>query len=282
MGDRGIIYDAVIIGARPGGRTAHARHIENYLGLKSVSGIDLINAGIAQAESFNVKIIKDVVREVKKNEYFSVSADNGKFLSRFVIASSGVRENYPKCGNIQKFIGAGFFTCVDCDGYKATGKKLVVMSDSIKGADLALAVKEMFTPDIKLIINSPVPPEYAEELRDEGIEIIYGNPVNLLGDGALEAVELESGARIPCEAVMSAYGYRLNDGFLSGLDLKKDGRGFKYLVNAAYESYLSGLYIVGPLNLWVFNMESKGSLSNSRMSFWNLLLSLTLSFILLL
>ena len=47
---------------------------------------------------------------------------------------------------------------------------------------------------------------------------------------------------------MSNFGFRLNNGFLSELDLKRDGAGFKYVVSPHYESSLRGLYIVGPLN----------------------------------
>jgi thioredoxin reductase len=47
---------------------------------------------------------------------------------------------------------------------------------------------------------------------------------------------------------MSNLGYRLNDELLSELPLKKDSNGFKYVTGAEYESSLTGLYIVGPLN----------------------------------
>jgi thioredoxin reductase len=40
----------------------------------------------------------------------------------------------------------------------------------------------------------------------------------------------------------------LSSDFLDELSLKKDSRGFKYIVNHNFESSLDGLYIVGPLN----------------------------------
>jgi thioredoxin reductase len=48
---------------------------------------------------------------------------------------------------------------------------------------------------------------------------------------------------------MSNFGYKLNDKFLKELNLKRDAKGFKYVVNSVYESSLNGLYIVGPLNI---------------------------------
>jgi thioredoxin reductase (NADPH) len=61
-------------------------------------------------------------------------------------------------------------------------------------------------------------------------------------------VELKNGMRVPCDAVMSNFGYKLNNKFLKELNLKRDAKGFKYVVNNTYESSVNGLYIVGPLN----------------------------------
>src|SRR5512141_2457616 len=46
----------VILLDRGGGRTWHARHIENFLTQKSISGSDIIRLGIDQARSFNVTV----------------------------------------------------------------------------------------------------------------------------------------------------------------------------------------------------------------------------------
>ncbi len=47
---------------------------------------------------------------------------------------------------------------------------------------------------------------------------------------------------------MSSFGFKLNDKFLKDLDLKRDAKGFRYVVSGSYESSVNGLYIVGPLN----------------------------------
>ena len=46
----------VILFHTPGGRTGHAKHIENYLGLRAVSGQELLKTGLAQAENFGIAI----------------------------------------------------------------------------------------------------------------------------------------------------------------------------------------------------------------------------------
>ncbi len=37
---------------------------------------------------------------------------------------------------------------------------------------------------------------------------------------------LQDGRPVQCECIMSSLGFKLNDGFLAGLDLKRNGRGF--------------------------------------------------------
>lgn len=265
------IYDCIIVGAGPGGlqaaiylgrynrnvllidrgggRTYHARHIENFLAHKAISGKEIIEIGIEQAKSFGVKIEKASVTKVLKKENFEVYVGDKRYLSKFVIISSGVYDNLPKIENLYKFLGLSFFTCIDCDGYKTTNRKLVIIGNSIKTAHLAIAMKEMFTKDITLVMyQDKIPQEYKQELKEENINLIIGKPLRIIGDDKMEALELKEGMIIECEVIMSHFGYKLNDSFLSELNLKRDSKGFKYIVNQNYESSISGLYIVGPLN----------------------------------
>jgi thioredoxin reductase (NADPH) len=268
--DQETIYDCIIIGAGPGGlqaaiylgrynrkallidrgggRTWHARRIENFLTQKAISGKEIIRLGIEQAKSFNVEIKHGTVINVAKGEFFEVSTEDKRHFSRFVVVSSGATENFPPIENALTFLGAGFYTCIDCDGYKTTGKKLVVFGNSLHAVNLAFAMRDMYTKDITLVLSDQqLPPAYAEELKDEDIGLVYGKPTRVLGNEKVEALELHDGSRIECEAILSGFGYSLNDRFLSGLNLKKDGENVKYLTNRNFESSLNGLYIVGPL-----------------------------------
>jgi thioredoxin reductase (NADPH) len=264
------IYDCIIIGAGPGGlqaaiylgrfnrkvllidrsggRTWHARRIENFLTQKVISGKDIIKTGIEQARNFKVTIEKGLVVRVLKRDNFEISTETGIHFSKFAIVSSGAYDNLPPVENVYKFLGAGFYTCIDCDGYHTTDKKLVILGNSLHTVHLAFGMKEMFTEDITLILYYyQVPETYKEQLEEEKISLVMGRPKRIVGDERVEGLELEDGRVIPCEAIMSNFGYKLNDKFLSDLELKRDGEGFKYITNSEYESSLSGLYIVGPL-----------------------------------
>ena len=265
------VYDCIIVGAGPGGlqaaiylgrynrdillidrgggRTHHARAIENFLSHRVIPGKDLLEIGAEQARSFKVHFESARVIKVLKKEYFEVYTEKNKFLSRFIIVSSGGRDNFPPIENIHKFLGTSFFTCVDCDGHKTTGKKLLIVGNAISTVRLAFAMKEMYTKHINILLYFFDPPEqYKDLLNEEGIILIKGRPARIVGDEKIEALDLQDGKRIGCEVIMSDFGFKLNDDFLDGLPLKKDGRGFKYVADHNFESSLDGLYIVGPLN----------------------------------
>lgn len=265
-------YDCIIIGAGPGGlqaaiylgrynrkvllidrgggRTAHARKIENFLTHESISGTEIIERGMKQALGFHVRIVQGTATQVRKEKSFSVETKDRTFEGKFVIVASGVYDHFPPLENLHEHLGQGFFTCVDCDGYRTTGKKLLVIGNTMNTVRLAFGMNKMFTRDVTLNLIHYEPPEgYREELQSEGIAVVKGTPIRIVGDvGAIEAVELKNGSRIPCQVIMSNFGFRLNDEFLSGLDLKRDAEGFKYVTNHHFESSLRGLYIVGPLN----------------------------------
>ncbi len=270
-GGDGQLYDCIIIGAGPGGlqaaiylgryvrkvliidrgggRTRHAKLIENFLTHKAITGNEIIERAVEQARSFGVEVEKGLVAGVQKKEHFEVSTASRTYRSKFIIVSSGVYDHFPPIENLHEFLGKGFYTCVDCDGYKTKEKKLLVTGNTINSVRLAFAMKEMYTGDVTLNLLLYEPPgDYREELENQGIRLIRGTPRRIIGTGTVEGVEFKDGAQVPCEVIMSNFGYRLNDEFLSGLGLKRDAEGFKYVTNHHYESSMSGLYIVGPLN----------------------------------
>jgi thioredoxin reductase (NADPH) len=264
------IYDSLIIGASPGGlqsaiylgrynrgvliidrgggRTRHARHIENFLSQKKITGEEIINLGMEQARGFGAESVKGTVIKVgKKEELFQVSTKDESFRARFVVASTGGTEDLPKIENLYKFFGKSFFTCIDCDGYHCRGTKHVLIGKGEKVFRLALAMRQMYTDDVSIILlEGGVPPGYLEETMAKKINMIPGEPLRLLGDEQLTGIELKSGRVVPCETILSALGYKLNDEYLSGLQLKRD-EGGKLLTNRHFETSFPGLYAVGPL-----------------------------------
>jgi thioredoxin reductase (NADPH) len=239
----------VMLFHRPGGRTHHAKHIENYLGLRVITGPDLLETGLAQVESFGIAVERAKVDRVTSREgHFEVQAGGKTYRSHFVIAASGARETLAPLKNIARFFGISYFTCMICDGYRTTAKKLLVIDRTVNGVRLSVGMKQLFTKDVTFLAHGFSPaPTYASLLKEEGIGLVEGRPEELLGEKTLEGVRLADGRVIPCEVIMGWGGISLNDEYLQDLPLERDAEGFKIATRGAGESSIPGLFVVGAL-----------------------------------
>jgi thioredoxin reductase (NADPH) len=234
---------------RPGGRTHHARHIENYLGLRAVSGGELIETGLVQARSFGVRVENAKVERVSGTEGdFEVLAGGKTYRTRYVIAASGAKETIAPFRNLARFFGISYFTCMICDGYRTTGRKLVVIDRTVNGVRMSIGMKQMYTSDVTLISHGfSLSSHYAQLLDDEGIGRVEGKPEELLGEKVLEGVRMSDGRVIPCEVILGWGGISLNDEYLEMIDPERDAEGFKIMTKPNGESSVAGLFVLGAL-----------------------------------
>lgn len=135
-----------------------------------------------------------------------------------------------------------------CDGYRTTGKKLLVLDRTINGVRLSVGMKQLFTSDVTFLAHGFSPaPAYAALLEEEGISLFEGRPEELLGEKTLEGVRLSDGRVIPCEVILGWGGISLNDEYLDDLPLERDAEGFKIMTRGAGESSIPGLFVLGAL-----------------------------------
>jgi thioredoxin reductase (NADPH) len=239
----------VLLFHTPGGRTSHAKHLENYLGLRLVSGLELLETGVSQVKSFGVTIENARVdRVLPRDNSFEVLAGGKTYRSRFVIAASGARETLAPFKNLYRFFGHSYFTCMICDGYRTTGKKLLVIDRTVNGVRLSVGMKQMYTRDVTFLAHGfTLAPVYRQLLEEEGIGLVEGRPEELLGGTVLEGVRMSDGRVIPCEVILGWGGISLNDEYLEGLDLERDAEGFKIMTRGNGESSIPGLFVLGAL-----------------------------------
>jgi len=265
------VYDCIIIGAGPGGlqaaihlarynrrvllvdrgggRTRHARHIVNYLGIPAIDGLELTRIGFLQGRSFGVTVkSRTTVDKVSKRKNFKVLTAKEGFLGRYLIAASGARDILPEIKNLGNFFGKGFYTCVDCDGHLTTDTELVVMGDNLNAVRLALGMKKMYTDNLTLLLDNYSPPgDFLELLLEDRISAIKGSPTELLGEKSLTGIHLADGRTLACQTIMASYGWELNDQYLREMDLERDANQFKILADHNGESSVPGLFVTGAL-----------------------------------
>jgi thioredoxin reductase (NADPH) len=238
----------VLLLDRGGGSTRSAVHIENYLALEHVSGQEIIARGLEQIRKFGVRHLKKKVDLLlHRKDHFEAVAGEDRYLASFVVVSTGVGLDFPRIRNLHRFFGRGFFTCIDCDGFNTTGKKVVVAGNSAETLRLAYAMKQMFTSKISILLTGyQLPKEDRALAEEDGFDIVEGIAEELLGREELTGIRLTDGRIISCEAIMAGYGFHYNDQFLAGLPLARDSRG-NILVNVHGETSVQRLYAVGSL-----------------------------------
>jgi len=239
----------VLLFHTPGGRTCLAKHIENYLGLREISGPDLLETGLAQAKSFGVTVENTKVERVThRDRHFEVLAGGKTYRASYVIAASGAKETLAPFKNLYRFFGISYYTCMICDGYRTINKKLLVIDRTVNGVRMSTGMKRMFTKDVTFLAHGFSPaPMYRALLEEEGIGLVEGRPEELLGEKALEGVRLADGRIIPCEVILGWGGISLNDDYLEDLPLERDAEGFKIMTKSHGESSIPGLFVLGAL-----------------------------------
>ena len=145
------MYDVIIIGSGPAGISAgiylkrakknvliisngksaleKAEKIENYYGIKSISGKELYEIGINQAESLNIPIEKDEVINVSYNENFIVTTANSEYETKYVILATGANRQVSPIKGVKEFEGKGVSYCAICDAFFYKNKDVVVIGN---------------------------------------------------------------------------------------------------------------------------------------------------------
>ena len=147
------MYDIIIIGAGPAGISAAlyakransnvlvinhgktslegAEKIENYYGFPGgISGKDLYENGIKQAEKLGIEIKKIEVIQIENiGNTFNVKTEDGDFMTKAIILSTGNKKLSPDIKGVKEFEGKGISYCAICDAFFYRGKNVAVIGN---------------------------------------------------------------------------------------------------------------------------------------------------------
>ena len=107
-------------------KTAHK--IENYYGIKSITGEDLYKSGIEQAKALGIEVIYDEVISIDFVDGFEVSCKTNKYLAKTIMLALGASRN--KFALANKFEGKGVSYCATCDGFFYRKKKVGIIGNA--------------------------------------------------------------------------------------------------------------------------------------------------------
>ncbi|MCX6032398.1 MAG: thioredoxin-disulfide reductase [Chloroflexi bacterium] len=126
----------LITGNELGGQIALTTEVENFPGIGTIQGPELVENMQKQAERFGAEVLIDYVTELDVNgPPFTVTTAGGHlFRTNSVIVATGASPRRLAVPDEERLTGRGVSYCATCDGFFFRGKEVVV----IGGGDSAL------------------------------------------------------------------------------------------------------------------------------------------------
>ena len=270
-----MIYDAIIIGAGPagmsaalyllrdgkkvlileketiGGSIASTPLIENYPGVKAVSGSELTDIMFDQIDELgvefeleevtNINILEDNIKEV-------ITEDN-KYLGKVLIIASGSAYRTLNLPNEDKLIGHGIHFCVACDGAFYKGKDVAIIgggnSAVINAYSMSKIAKKVYI--LQKMDRLTCEKDLINKIEStDNVEIMYNVDVlEYLGDDELTGLSIKVDGK---KKKLKVDGVFLNIGLIPQnkfaydvIDLDERD----YVISTNTETKVPGLYVIG-------------------------------------
>lgn len=195
------------------GALEKAEKIENYYGLEQpLSGKELYERGISQAEALGVRILDAEVLGISGFDTFTVKTTAGDFDTVSVILATGGKRSAPKIPGLKEFEGRGVSYCAVCDAFFYRGKEVAVVGNG----DFALHEAEELrnvTQDVTIYTDGKEPEfsrEHPIEVNTMKIQAIEGDDkvsgLLMQSDTAAQDAEAPENSFYPADGVFVALG----------------------------------------------------------------------------
>ena len=270
-----MIYDAIIIGAGPagmsaalyllrdgkkvlileketiGGSIASTPLIENYPGVKAVSGSELTDIMFDQIDELGVEFELEKVTNINvlEDDIKEVITEDNKYLGKVLIIASGSAYRTLNLPNEDKLIGHGIHFCVACDGAFYKGKDVAIIgggnSAVINAYSMSKIAKKVYI--LQKMDKLTCEKDLINKIEStDNVEIMYNVDVlEYLGDDELTGLSIKVDGK---KKKLKVDGVFLNIGLIPQnkfaydvIDLDERD----YVISTNTETKVPGLYVIG-------------------------------------
>ena len=148
----------VTVVANGAGALARAGLIQNYYGFEDgISGRELIEAGVRQAEKLGVRMVRGELFGIEYGEEgFAVKTSAGTLDAGAAVIACGTQRNTPPIAGIDAFDGRGVSYCAVCDAFFFRGKKVGVVGSGAYAASEYEVLKGVIR-DVTVLTDGEAP-----------------------------------------------------------------------------------------------------------------------------
>lgn len=203
-------YDIAIVGSGPAGLSAalnakirnksfiifgnknltnklvKAPKVNNFLGFYGVTGVELKEKFQEHINSMEISITEERINSIyAMGEYFALMVNEKMYEAKSIILATGMEYAKPLKGE-EEFIGKGVGYCATCDAPLYKGKTVTIIGYNKEAEEEARYVSE-------LVDTLYYVPMYRGDLNlGEGIEVVSGIPVEIVGDSIVKKLKLKN------------------------------------------------------------------------------------------
>ena len=266
------MYDIIIVGAGPagltsalyalrankkvlilesktyGGQIVNASKVENYPGVKSISGFDYATNLYDQVKDLGAEFKFETVLRIEEN--LSVITSKNTYQGKAIILATGAENRKLKLENEDKFIGKGVSYCATCDGNFYKNKVVAVVGGGNTALEDAVYLSNLASKVYLIHRRNSFRGEnkYLDELHEkDNIEyILNANVIQINGDEKLQSIDVKENENIKTidiDGLFIAVGQEpKNDIFANIIDIDESG----YIVSKdGVHTNVDHIYVAG-------------------------------------
>ena len=236
----------VVIGAQPGWALATSHKVENWPGVLSATGKEIMDDFKAHAENAGSEILQDTVSAIEKTDVgFTVKTTNKEIQTKFVILSTGNTYRKLWVPGEEEFLWKGVSYCATCDGNFFKNRDVVIVGWGNTALTEALYLSELCN---KVYLVHRKDTFRAETLwvdqvkKKDNIELVLNEEVDHLAWSMfLETIILKSWKELKADGFFVAIGSDPSTTLVENLAPEKDEDGC-LIVDKRQETSVKWLY----------------------------------------
>ncbi|MBN1215417.1 MAG: FAD-dependent oxidoreductase [Candidatus Lokiarchaeota archaeon] len=241
--------DILIIGNLYGGLITTTHIVENYPGIPSISGPELMEKFRDHINSLDIPYIIDEIRTVKKeNNIFELKSFFNSFKAKTICFAMGSNHKKLEIPGEEEFGGRGVSYCATCDGPFYKNKIVAVIGGSDSAAKEALYLTQHAKKVIIIYRKDEIRAEPINKqrvLENDKIEIIYNTNIKeIKGNEKVSSLVLDNNNEIKLDAVFIEIGVLPNSNLAKIIGVQTNEKG-EIIINKKSETNIPGVFAVG-------------------------------------
>ena len=195
--------NALILTDGASGQTVEAHLVENYLGIPSVPGNELLEKLKWHTKNTGIEIKDgvDIVKVESAGKTFKILAHNDVFSAKTIIVAAGKKYRELEIPGAKEFAGKGITYCATCDAPLFKNKVVAVVGGGDAGQDAAWQLTQYAS---KIYLLNKYPELMGDDLRVQEklnnhsrVEILNNcEPIEIKGDKFVKSLFIKQNGNV--------------------------------------------------------------------------------------